>query len=62
MTRSEADIESFFDTLDHSKLRTLLDHRVRDGVLRRMIDKWLKAGVLEQEQLHYPHSGTPQGG
>lgn len=58
----EADIESFFDTLDHSKLRTLLDQRVRDGVLRRMIDKWLKAGVLEQEQLHYPHSGTPQGG
>ncbi|MGB8330670.1 MAG: group II intron reverse transcriptase/maturase [Polyangiales bacterium] len=58
----EADIESFFDTLDHRKLRTLLDQRVRDGVLRRMIDKWLKAGVLEEEQLHYPHSGTPQGG
>jgi len=58
----EADIESFFDTLDHGKLRTLLDQRVRDGVLRRTIDKWLKAGVLEQEQLHYPHSGTPQGG
>ena len=58
----EADIECFFDTLDHRKLRTLLDQRVRDGVLRRMIDKWLKAGVLEQEQLHYPHSGTPQGG
>ena len=38
----EADIESFFDTLDHQKLRKMFDRRVRDGVLRRTIDKWLK--------------------
>src|SRR6516164_8354658 len=31
-------------------------------VLRRIIDKWLKAGVLEQGQLFYPDAGTPQGG
>jgi hypothetical protein len=36
--------------------------RVRDGVLRRAIDKWLKAGVLEDGQLHHPDNGTPQGG
>ena len=58
----EADIESFFDTLDHHKLRAILDRRVRDGVLRRTINKWLKAGVLEGTQRHYPDSGTPQGG
>src|SRR5436190_11844866 len=44
----EVDIQGFFDALDHGHLRTILDQRVRDGVLRRLIDKWLKAGVLEQ--------------
>ncbi len=39
-----------------------LDQRVRDGVLRRMIDKWLKAGILEDGELAYPEGGTPQGG
>ena len=58
----EADIESFFDTLDHHKLRKILDQRVRDGVLRRSIDKWLKAGVMEGAQRFFPRSGTPQGG
>ena len=36
--------------------------RVRDGVLRRTINKWLKAGVLEGQQLSHPDAGTPQGG
>lgn len=58
----EVDIQSFFDTLDHGHLRSFLDRRVRDGVLRRTIDKWLKAGVLEDGQLHRPADGTPQGG
>jgi len=58
----EVDIESFFDTIDHSQLRSFLDQRVRDGVLRRMIDKWLQAGVLEEGAVHYPDGGTPQGG
>lgn len=44
----EIDIEAFFDTLDHQHLRAFLDRRVRDGVLRRLIDKWLKAGVMEE--------------
>ena len=58
----ELDIRRFFDTLDHGHLRTMLDGRVRDGVLRRVIDKWLNAGVLEGGQLEYPTEGTPQGG
>ena len=58
----EADISSFFDTLDHKILRSFLDQRVRDGVIRKMIDKWLKAGVLEDGQHRRTEDGTPQGG
>jgi len=58
----EVDIRSFFDSLDHGHLRTFLDQRVRDGVLRRQIDKWLKAGVLEGGRVNYPTAGSPQGG
>src|SRR5438034_5046974 len=38
----EADITSFFDSMEHHHLRSFLDKRVRDGVIRRAIDKWLK--------------------
>jgi RNA-directed DNA polymerase len=58
----EADISSYFDEIDHQVLRSFLDQRVRDGVIRRTIDKWLKAGVLEGGQWSRPESGTPQGG
>ena len=58
----EVDIRKFFDTLDHAQLRSLLARRVRDGVLLRLIGKWLNAGVLEDGALSYPEQGTPQGG
>ena len=58
----ELDIQKFFDTLDHGHLRGFLNQRVRDGVLRRTIDKWLAAGVLEDGQIHHPKAGSPQGG
>jgi RNA-directed DNA polymerase len=58
----EVDIQRFFDTLEPAHLRDFLDQRVRDGVIRRSIDKWLKAGVFETGQVTYPESGTPQGG
>jgi group II intron reverse transcriptase/maturase len=58
----ELDIRKFFDTLDRAQLRNLLRRRVRDGVLLRLIDKWLSAGVLEAGSLSYPEAGTPQGG
>jgi RNA-directed DNA polymerase len=58
----EADIRSFYDNLDRGHLRGFLDQRVRDGVLRRAVDKWLKAGVMEEGTLSHPATGTPQGG
>ena len=58
----EVDIQKFFDSLDHGHLRAFLDLRVRDGVIRRVIDKWLKAGVLEEGNVSFPEAGTPQGG
>jgi group II intron reverse transcriptase/maturase len=58
----EVDVRKYFDSIDHAKLRELLSRRVTDGVVRRLIDKWLKAGVMERGQLSYPGTGTPQGG
>lgn len=58
----EVDIRKFYDNLDHGHLRTFLQLRVRDGVLLRLIGKWLKAGVLEDGSVSFPEAGTPQGG
>jgi group II intron reverse transcriptase/maturase len=58
----ELDIRKFFDSLSHTHLRRILDQRVRDGVLRCSIDKWLAAGVMEGVVLSHPDAGTPQGG
>ena len=58
----DVDLRRYFDSIDHAKLRELLARRVVDGVVRRLIDKWLKAGVLADGQLHRSSTGTPQGG
>jgi RNA-directed DNA polymerase len=58
----EVDIRNFFGTLDHSLLRDIVRKRVRDGVLLRLISKWLNAGVMEDGAIEYPEAGTPQGG
>jgi len=58
----DVDIRKFFDTLKHGCLMDILRQRVRDGVILRLIGKWLKAGVLEAGQLSIPEDGTPQGG
>jgi group II intron reverse transcriptase/maturase len=58
----DVDIRKYYDTIDHGHLRSFLDSRVTDGVIRRMIDKWLSAGVLEAGQLQRSTVGTPQGG
>ena len=58
----DVDIKSFFDTLDHATLREIISRRVGDGVIRRLIGKWLKAGVMEVGELSYKDEGTPQGG
>jgi RNA-directed DNA polymerase len=58
----EVDIRRFFDTVEHAHLRELLGRRIGDGVLLRLIGKWLNAGILEGLDLAYPEEGTPQGG
>ena len=58
----DADITNYFGSIDHGHLRAFLDLRIRDGVVRRMLDGWLKAGVMEGSTLHRPEAGAPQGG
>ena len=58
----DLDIEDFFGSVDWGHLRSFLDRRVQDGVIRRAIGKWLNAGVMEAGKLSYPQRGTPQGG
>ena len=58
----EVDIRKFFDTLDHAHLRAFLQQRIRDGVVLRLIGKWLNAGVLEAGAVTHPEAGSPQGG
>ena len=58
----EVDIRKFFDTLDHARLREFLQYRIRDGVLLRLIGKWLNAGVMEDGSVSHPDAGSPQGG
>ena len=58
----DADIKNYFGTINLMQLRECLDHRIKDGVIRKMLDKWLKAGVREEGQVSYPNMGTPQGG
>jgi group II intron reverse transcriptase/maturase len=58
----ELDIQDFFGSLDRGQLRQVLRQRIRDGVLLRLIGKWLRAGVMEGTSVTYPEAGTPQGG
>lgn len=58
----DVDVRKFFDTLDHGRLREFLERRVRDGVVLRLIGKWLNAGVLDAGVMTHPELGTPQGG
>lgn len=58
----DADMKNYFGSIDHQRLREFLDLRIKDGVIRKMIDKWFKAGILEDGNVSYPREGTPQGG
>jgi group II intron reverse transcriptase/maturase len=58
----EVDLRKFFDTLNHKQLQEFVSRRVRDGVLRRLIGQWLNAGVMEDGNLSFPETGSPQGG
>lgn len=58
----DVDIRKYFDTIDHHHVQAMVRQRVQDGVLVRLIGKWLNAGVLDGESLSYPEKGSPQGG
>jgi group II intron reverse transcriptase/maturase len=58
----EVDIRKFFDTIPRQRLLEILRQRVRDGVILRLVAKWLHAGVTEDGATTYPEAGTPQGG
>jgi group II intron reverse transcriptase/maturase len=59
----DADIKGFFDNLDHDWLIRMLSERIEDSSFLRLIKKWLKAGILEEDgKVIYPVTGTPQGG
>ncbi len=57
----EADIRSFFDSVQHERMLEMIRRRIRDGSLERLIGKCLKVGVLEGEELSTADMGTPQG-
>jgi group II intron reverse transcriptase/maturase len=57
----DADIRSFFDTVNHDWLMRFVEHRIGDQRILRLIRKWLKAGVLEGTMLTTSETGTPQG-
>jgi len=57
----DADIKGFFDNLDKSWLVKFVEHRVADPRILRLIQKWLKAGVMEDGKWSEPQTGSPQG-
>ena len=58
---ADADIRSFFDTVNHEQLIGFIEHRIADRRVLRLIRKWLKVGVLEGTMLTTSATGTPQG-
>jgi len=58
----DADIEQFFDNLDHQELMAALSRRIGDGAMLRLIYRWLKAGYLWEGSYHDTDQGSPQGG
>jgi len=58
----DVDIRAFFDSLSQTWLVKFLEHRIGDRRVVRLIQKWLRAGVLEEGKLTVSEEGTPQGG
>lgn len=59
----EADIKSYFDTIQHSRLIEMLKQRINDKPFLKLIEKWLKAGILDTDgKVINPQNGVPQGG
>lgn len=58
----EADLKNFFGSLDHEWMMKFVEHRIGDPRILRLIQRWLKVGVLEEGKIHISEEGTPQGG
>lgn len=58
----DADIRAYFDTISHEWLKKFIEYRVGDRRLLALIEKWLKAGVMEEGSWRASEMGTPQGG
>jgi len=58
----DVDLKSYFDTIDHELLMRLVERRVGDIQILRLIRAWLKAGVMEEGKVTHPDRGSPQGG
>ncbi|PYU37887.1 MAG: group II intron reverse transcriptase/maturase [Acidobacteria bacterium] len=57
----DLDVRSFFDKVDHDWMLRFAEHRIGDERILRLIRKWLKAGVMEQDRWIETEEGTPQG-
>jgi RNA-directed DNA polymerase len=58
----DVDIKGYFDHINHGKLMKMVEQRICDRRVLKLIRKWLRAGVMENVQLHETEIGTPQGG
>jgi RNA-directed DNA polymerase len=58
----DADIRDFFSSIDHEWMIKFIEHRIADKRIVRLIQKWLKAGVLEDGKVTRNEEGLPQGG
>lgn len=58
----DADIRSFFDNVDHDWIRKMLEEKIADKNLLKIIKRLLKTGVIEAGKLYQTEEGTPQGG
>jgi RNA-directed DNA polymerase len=58
----DADLKSYFDTIPHKNLLALVGHKVSDGRMLELLEKFLRQGVLEEGRMWTPEAGTPQGG
>jgi RNA-directed DNA polymerase len=58
----DLDIQSFFDEIPHGKLLEMVNERISDGKVLKLISNWLTAGIMEDDQFHETEIGSPQGG